>query len=268
MEKLSIEEINQLKEFAISERKKHQEIIQQISLHESRWKNKGFCNMPEELQLEILERNRNDEIKPLLESYALYHSTGDRYNQDTIRELSSKFQLKLYETRNTKQDLVRYMLAHCVLCPELEKIVIDTRSPYLLDKKSVSGENYLLTSILVKAIKESDVPSFDIIRSYYQQQRFHSSVEILFVNIITSIRSGRDSVIDGAEKLLKDYINRYGNFEEDAENALIQNGCHELIMFYLENSKRGLSYDSSEEFLFKRAYKEEIELYFKRYSML
>ena len=263
MVKLSIAEINHLREKAEEERKKHHSICKEITSKEEQWLSNSSDTMTEEFQLEILNRNRTDEVMGLLESFA-----KQRRKNEAKRELSPKFQLKLYSQRIQRPEQVDYMLTNCRICAELEKILIDTKGSYILDKKSEIGEHYLLSSILIPAIKEDKVQNFELIREYYARQRFCPTAEVLFVNITSTVRTGRDRTIDGAEKLLKDYIRRYGSLCETAENALIKNKEHYLIMYYLEVSPQALSFKSSEELLLERGNKEEVELYFKRYSML
>ena len=267
MDKLTIAEINLLRDEAEKERATHRSILKEISSYECIWKENGLDTMPEELQLQILERNRKDEIEPLLDSYAkeLYsHLRGSTMK----RELSTAFQLKLYEKRATKGNLVYVLLTKCLVCLSLEKILIDSNSSHMFDPKSAEAEGYLVSTLIEKAKKYDDASLFDTIGRYYRLRRFQDSSENLFVEFISSIKTGRDSTFDAAEKLLKDYISSYDYLTESAENTLVSKCNHALIMYYLENSKKGLSYQSSVDLLLKRANKEEIELYFKRYSML
>lgn len=262
MEKLSIAEIERLRNQAVAEKQKHCSILREIASQENTWLASGHNGMTEEFQLEILERNRQDEVKALLVSFA-------RSDQEkTRRMLSPSFQLKLYDKRNIRFDLVQIMLQECLLCSELEKLLIDAGSPYISDKKSEIGEEYLLNQSLVKHIKDDVKTSFDVIEKYIKQHRLSPSAEELFVKTISSVRSGRDSIIDATEKLLKDYIRKYGELCENAENCLIKSNHHSLIMYYLENSKQSLSYKTSVDLLCERGNKKEVELYFRRFALL
>ena len=63
MDKLTIAEINLLRDEAEKERATHRSILKEISSYECIWKENGLDTMPEELQLQIL-KNQARYVKP------------------------------------------------------------------------------------------------------------------------------------------------------------------------------------------------------------
>lgn len=77
-----------------------------------------------------------------------------------------------------------------------------------------------------------------------------------------SISFGRDSILDGYEKLVM-IAGRFNELSSKAERKLIETGNHRVIMYYIENSKTLLKEDA---LLIKRGNEKEVSAYFKRYS--
>ncbi len=271
MEKISTEEILLLQEKADKERTIHREILQHIENTENSWKsgNNGDLqdeDVREEIQLLILKRERKDELMPLLKSYA---QTRQESNSGyTKRVLSSEFQQKLYEKRLFLVQAYCYMIENCVLSFEMEKNLIDSESNQATAKKSKQGEVYLINKTFELASKGNPLVAFDRIRAYFKVTHFSEVGELTLVKNVASIKTGRDSYIDGSINLLKDYVSIYGFLTEEAEQALVESNSHELIMLYLENSKEGLKSPQAVEKLLSRANRQEVELYFLRYSKL
>ena len=223
-------------------------------------------DVSEEIQLLILKRERKDELMPLLKSYA---QTRQESNSGyTKRVLSSEFQQKLYEKRLFLVQAYSYMIENCVLSFEMEKNLIDSESNQATAKKSKQGEVYLINKTFELASKGNALVAFDRIRAYFKVTHFSEVGELTLVKNVASIKTGRDSYIDGSINLLKDYVSIYGFLTEEAEQALVESNSHELIMLYLENSKEGLKSPQAVEKLLSRANRQEVELYFLRYSKL
>ena len=265
MEKISLEEIKSLQEKADQERKIHREIIEVIENFDKKSKF-GQYEICETLQLTILQRERKDEIMPLLKAYSKTKQ-GVSLKED-IPVFSSAFQKQLYEKREILSEAYNYMLENCVLCFEIEKKLIDSNSSHVAKEKSKQGEVYLINKTFEISRRHDSSFLLDRISAYFHVSRFTEAGEIALVKNVVDVKSGRDSFIDASINLIKDYVSIYGYFCAEAEIALVESNSNELITLYLENSTFGIKDERAVEKLLERANRQEVELYFSRYSKL
>ena len=212
------------------------------------------------------ERGREDEILRLLE----IHTTGTRRF-----ELASEVMLFIYNHRNELPEAYRFMLQNNRLFYELETRIFDDKiPPFFTDENGNKGypkfdkkaEVYMVSKTMTaceKADKLSD--ELDFLSEYTRNNQLSDVAEVRLMDFLF-VTAGRDSVPDTLQKFVLDYLKHYRSICYTAQKRLIQSGNHELIMYYIKNSREVIFDREVIEALHERADEEEIRAYYDRYA--
>lgn len=244
-EKISVSEINRLREIAEKERTTHREIMKRISQH-------SVDRLSEDEQMEIAKRGNKREIEAMLKAF----------NQNGI--MSSSVQVYLYQQPIGFDAIRKIIIDESLWSFELEKVLIDkgTQFSVLNRKISSEGEIYLLQHALTESLEKDSISSLKNVDNYLSYTRLSEAGEVVLMSYL-NVMQGRDSLIDKCQRSVRDYIYKYKNLTLKAQHLLIQSGNHEAIMDYITYSTKGLELEDE---LLERGNREEVEAYFKRYA--
>lgn len=258
--KLTPEEIQALRVNAEKERAAHAEVMKNIKA----------TVMSSELQMSTLmssyKRNRQDEIKTLLETYS------DKYKK---YELADEVKLFVYEHGDEFSEIRLFMLTHNHLGFALEKRIFDDKwAPFKkLEDNTISypkfcpeAEVYIVKETMKncqKADKLSD--ELDFLTTYNKSHTLSVPAEVALTDFLF-VTNGRDSVLDALESFVLDYLGRHQGITEEAQVRLIQSGNHRVIMYYITHSLVPISAPKVLDALMDRADAEEVTAYFNRWA--
>lgn len=268
-EKISPQEIAKLKEAAEKERSIHRKIMEDIKKISSVHIGSDYFpeGLPPSTQMEIISRGNKTELEALLEAYANLRLPSYDKERFERANLCEEAQLAVYRMGMGYDDIRNYFLSRNRLCLAVEKEIIDkgiTNSR----RFSPEGEKYLIGSVLKITHEKDCVDNLSVLEAYINEAKLSEPAEEAFVTGFLAPLNARDIVIDACGNLVKSYIVKYRNLCDAAEVALIAGGTHELIMEYILFSLNGLHSRDAVEKLLRRADREEVTAYYKRYAAL
>lgn len=251
-EKISVEEILQLRKKAEAERQRHHEIMCKIKY--------SGCAISDELQEEIVHRRREDEILAMLEKEPVITKSVQSY---------------IYDEKNGLPQSKDYMLRHTVLDLSIQQKLFDEKVYLYLPEEenkccsvkfSPAGEKYMVEQTLASCEHCNQITTeLTFLNIYIQQYQLSSLGDTALMKFL-GVYTGRDSTIDTLQRFVINYIAQYEKLSERAEFELVNSGNHRCIMFYIQRAKKLPSNSAFVTALEKRANKEEVTAFYKRYA--
>ena len=275
-EKITAEEIQQLRENAEKERGLHQKIMHVIlALRGIRQPDGTFPSMPlsPEEQMLILRRGREDEVVEMLQAYA-------ETDWEKVGSCCTQAQIYIYEqarkggmTWMKKANL--YMLENCLLTPQFEKHMIDTvwnielsqiDSLWSRRKKTPEAEVYMIMKTLQDIQRQGVILTIETqcISTYVADNQLSPEGEEALMKFI-NLGQLRKVVKDKLRGIVLQYIKTYP-LSSLGQEALVATQDHNLIMEFIVTSPKSFTSSTAVALLVKRAIRTELVAFFKRYA--
>lgn len=250
-EKISAEELQQLRENAKQEHLLHQKIMQMIS---------AGVILTEVQQMEVVTRNKKSEVMALL-----------KCNVPIVESV----QLYIYDDKNHLPEAKDYMIKNIQLEPAVEKKIFDDRLAIYWDAEegnncypprfSPAGEQYMVKETLAKCLQCDHITDeLLFLHNYLQKYQLSPVADNALVSFLAV--SASENVMEALKRLVMDYIIRYEQLSYIAELSMVKAGNHEVIMLYIKRSKQIITSNAVIEALEERANRDEIVAFYERYA--
>lgn len=265
--KISIAEIEQLRQAAVAERTIRKRVTSLIENVRS-----GVAISAED-QMEILRRENEKECQMLLEAYAGENSAGALNHLPTWPMMSPEAQIYIYENRKAgfQNELWEYLIDYVPLTDEFAKRLIDDGEYSHYQKISAKVQCYYVERMFSQAEKKSELEFYiscqylNRLMNYFKEYDLAPKAELLLVTKGLDTTYSRERFIEYCRQMVELYINVKKALTPAAERALIASGNHDVIMLYIRIAEEGLK---EEEALLARGNREEVTAYFERYAIL
>ena len=276
-EKITAEEIQQLRENAERERGLHQKIMHAIlALRGIRQPDGTFPSIPlsPEDQMLILRRGREDEVMEMLQAYA-------ETDWEKVGACCTQAQIYIYEqARKGGTALMKkanlYMLGNCLLTSQFEKHMIDAvwnteqfaqiDSLWSRRKKTPEAEVYMIMKTLQDLQRQGVILTIETqcISTYVADNQLSPEGEEALMKFI-NLRQLRKVVRDKLRGIVLQYIKTYP-LSSLGQEALIATQDHNFIIDFIAISPKSFTSATAVALLVKRSIRTELVAFFKRYA--
>jgi len=262
---MTAEEIQLLREKAENERTKHAQTMHVINSFEIG----AAPPLSTTAQMEIVIRQREDEVLALLEVY-------DKKFQDLGVTLSDATQLYIYDDAYKLPKSKEFMI-HCMpICYQVECRIFDDDKPLFYQEAdgvkefypqfSPEGEVYMIEGT-IKNCNKARISTDELyfLRGYTKERQLTTVGEVALMKFLSSSFS-RSIVQDTLENFVIEYLAKYKELCPEAQIDMIRSNNHKVIMYYITESLDGIKDNKVVNELLNRAEREEVTAYFERYA--